>query len=69
MIKIYNILGEEIRTLANKEQPAGIGIVSWDGKDFADTAVASGIYFIRFEVSAKEKGVIYQQVRKMMLVH
>jgi len=43
-IKIYNLLGHEIRTLVNAKQPAGMYQVNWDGKDHRGSEVASGVY-------------------------
>jgi PKD repeat protein len=51
-IKIYNILGREIRTLINKIQAPGWYLVKWDGKDNQGRLVSNGIYFYR--ISAGE---------------
>jgi len=50
-IKVYNILGQEIRTLVNERQGAGFYRVIWDGKNNAGQAVSSGIYLYRMETS------------------
>ncbi|MFQ5751469.1 MAG: FlgD immunoglobulin-like domain containing protein [bacterium] len=47
ILKIYNILGEEVRTIVNAEQPAGIRTVVWDGKNNAGEYVGSGLYYYR----------------------
>ena len=44
---IYDLLGRHIRTLVDKEQPAGAYQVSWDGKDEIGYEVASGIYLYK----------------------
>jgi hypothetical protein len=44
-LKLYNILGKEVRELVNKRQVKGNYWVSWDGKDKQGKEVASGIYF------------------------
>jgi hypothetical protein len=46
-LKIYNILGQEIRTLVNDFKPAGKYTVVWDGKDNNGNAVGSGIYLYK----------------------
>jgi hypothetical protein len=46
-IKIYNILGQEVRNLVNERQEAGYKIIGWDGKDDHGMEVSSGIYFYR----------------------
>ena len=61
-LKIYNILGQEIRTLVNEEQTAGFHSVLWDGKNNAGVHVTSGLYF--FKIVARE----FSQTRKMLLL-
>ncbi len=43
-LKVFNILGQEIRTLINSEVTPGEKSVVWDGKNNAGTVVNSGIY-------------------------
>ena len=43
-IKIYNILGQEVRTLVDKEQTMGEYKVIWDGKNNSGIPLSSGIY-------------------------
>jgi len=59
-LKIYNILGQEVRTLVSKSQEAGYHTVRWDGKDNTNRKVSSGIYFYRleFERFAKIKAML-----------
>jgi len=45
-VKIYNALGEEIRTLFAGEQNPGEHSLRWDGKDNRGTAVSSGTYVL-----------------------
>ncbi len=44
-LKIFNLLGQEVRVLAHGLQSAGRHTASWDGKDAAGIPVNSGIYF------------------------
>jgi flagellar hook assembly protein FlgD len=48
-LKIYNLLGQCIRTLVNENQSSGNHSTIWDGKDEKGREVASGIYFYRLE--------------------
>jgi subtilisin-like proprotein convertase family protein len=48
-LKIYNILGQEVRTLVNKNETAGFKSVVWNGKDNMGKAVSSGLYIYRLE--------------------
>ena len=49
-LDIYNVLGEQIRTLVDHEQRStGRYSVVWDGKDRNGNIVGSGMYFYRLE--------------------
>jgi spore coat protein A len=61
-LKIYNVLGQEIRTLASGDYPAGEHVVAWDGKDARGGVVSSGMYFYRLFAGDQA------QMRKMMLI-
>ncbi len=50
-IKIYDILGREVRTLINSEQTAGYKSVQWDGKDVFGNTSGSGLYIYRISAS------------------
>lgn len=50
VLSIYNILGQNIRTLIDKNQGAGCRAVLWDGKTDRGKDVASGIYFYRLQI-------------------
>jgi hypothetical protein len=61
-LKIYNMLGAELRTLIDDVRSPGFNSVVWDGKDNQGGLVSSGIYFYRLQ---SENDV---QIKKMMLV-
>ena len=42
---IYNVLGQNVRTLVDVHQPAGTYMVMWDGKDNHGNKLSSGVYF------------------------
>jgi flagellar hook assembly protein FlgD len=50
ILKIYNNLGQEVRTLVNGAQEPGIKSIVWDGKNDLGQAVSSGIYLYRLRV-------------------
>lgn len=53
-LKIYNVLGQEIRTLVDEFKPAGQYTVQWDGKNDRSGETASGIYIMRLSAGANE---------------
>ena len=48
-LNIYNILGQKVRTLIDKEQTIGHKKVIWDGKNDKGEVVSSGVYFYRIK--------------------
>jgi hypothetical protein len=46
-LKIYDILGQEVATLANENLKAGVYNATWDARNSAGTKVVSGTYFCR----------------------
>jgi hypothetical protein len=63
-LTIYNILGQEIKSLTNERQLPGRHIVYWDGTDQYSVPVASGVYLYRLEVS----GIEFVKSGKMILM-
>ncbi|MFA7361957.1 MAG: T9SS type A sorting domain-containing protein [Candidatus Kapaibacterium sp.] len=56
-LRIYDVLGREVRTLVNEVKTAGYHTVDFDGSQFS-----SGIYFYRLETNG------FSDIRKMMLI-
>ncbi len=46
-VRIYNALGQVVKTLVGKTVPAGRHQVTWNGKDDSGKPVASGMYFCK----------------------
>ena len=44
-LKIYNLLGKEVKTLVSRDQSAGEHFATWNGNDESGKAVSSGVYF------------------------
>ncbi len=61
-LKVYNILGQEVRTLVDEKQVPGHYSVSWDGRDSRGKGVSSGIYIYRLDAGG------YSSSRKMVLL-
>ncbi|MBA7522125.1 hypothetical protein ES705_14239 [subsurface metagenome] len=60
VLKIYNILGQEVKTLVNEKQAIGQKTVIWDGRDNQGRTIGSGIYFCRLQAGA------YEQSKKLV---
>ncbi|MBN2000695.1 hypothetical protein JW935_24310 [candidate division KSB1 bacterium] len=50
-LKVFSSIGQEIKTLLKKTCRPGHYVISWDGTDESNMAVASGIYLFRIESS------------------
>ncbi|MFH0735319.1 MAG: alpha-amylase family glycosyl hydrolase [bacterium] len=61
-LKIYDILGNEIKTLVNGYQYSGSYTLTWSGDNNSGTKVSSGVYF--YSLQTNNKNI----TRKMMLV-
>ena len=48
-VSIFNLLGNEIRTLVNEQKEAGVHSILWNGKDNAGREVATGAYLYRIK--------------------
>ena len=63
VLRVYNLLGQEVRTLVRDRQPAGRYNVPWSGTDDRGVSVSSGIYFYQVSVAGK-----FQGARRLMLL-
>lgn len=62
-LRVFDVLGREVRTLINNEEyAAGVGNVIWDGTNATGQQVVSGVYFYTLRFGNFEK------TNKMMLV-
>jgi Zn-dependent metalloprotease len=48
ILRIYNLAGEEVRTLVNKKQAAGFKTTNWDGRNENGMRVSSGLYILTY---------------------
>jgi hypothetical protein len=62
LLKIYNILGKEVKELAYTKQGRGTYQVNWDGKDNSGRGVSSGIYFYQLKEGDNK------ETRKLVLI-
>jgi 5'-nucleotidase / UDP-sugar diphosphatase len=61
-LKIYNTVGQLIKTLVDETQASGIHSINWDGKNEFGGEVASGVYL--YQLKSKNSS----EKRKMLLV-
>ncbi|UCE20265.1 MAG: T9SS type A sorting domain-containing protein [Gemmatimonadota bacterium] len=54
-LKVYNILGHEVRTLVDGPKTPGYYTVTWDGRDEEGNEVSSGVYFYRLHTGQFER--------------
>jgi subtilisin-like proprotein convertase family protein len=61
-LRVYDVAGQVVATLLDRELSAGPHVATWDGRDRSGNPVASGLYFYRL-TSAEGQGV-----RRLLLV-
>ena len=61
-LKIYNLLGQEVRILVDEVQEVGCYTVTWNGRDGEDRSVPSGLYLYRLTAGR------FTSVRHMLLL-
>ncbi|MBL0106276.1 MAG: SBBP repeat-containing protein [Ignavibacteria bacterium] len=64
-LKVYDVLGQEVKTLVNENKPAGRYEVTFNGADFP-----SGVYFYRLVVSPSNpmESDVFTDVKRMVLI-
>jgi len=55
--KVYNVKGQEVRTLINTHQPAGRNSVFWNGRDNQGQRQSQGVYFLRLHAGGEVSSV------------
>jgi hypothetical protein len=61
-LKVFDVNGALVRTLADGTQTAGAHEIRWDGRDDRGASVSSGVYFYRLSTGG------FTQTRKMVLL-
>ncbi|MXX39554.1 MAG: T9SS type A sorting domain-containing protein, partial [Gemmatimonadetes bacterium] len=61
-LEVFNVLGQHVATLIDREQPVGWHTATWHGTDAAGRAVAAGLYLYRIS------GIGLSETRRMVLV-
>ena len=67
-VTVYDILGQEIATLANRQAyGAGNHALIWDGRNNAGRMMSTGVYLYRMEAFSGGKA-IFQDARKLIML-
>ncbi|MFN0158127.1 MAG: S8 family serine peptidase [Bacteroidota bacterium] len=66
-LRVFDLLGREVRLLAEGNQNAGYFSAEWDGRNMNGSPVSSGMYFYRLEARSVS-GQVFTSLRKMMLM-
>ena len=61
-LEVYNVRGQLVSRLVEKELPAGFHRVSWNGRDRRGNALSSGVYIYRLKAGS------FVETRKMILM-
>jgi hypothetical protein len=61
-LKVYNVSGALVRTLANENRSSGGHTITWDGRNDAGESVSSGVYFYKLVTNN------FSQTKKMVLL-
>lgn len=68
-LKIYDILGREVRSLFDVETKGpGIYQVRWDGRDAQGRLVGSGVYLYQLRLQPTGRGAVESYTRRMLLL-
>ncbi|HZY09908.1 MAG TPA: YCF48-related protein, partial [Bacteroidota bacterium] len=69
VLKIYNVLGQEVKTLADEIQEMGFKETEWKGTNSSGYFLPSGVYLYRLETSSLiTPGKVFTKVKKMLLI-
>ncbi|MEL6822152.1 MAG: FlgD immunoglobulin-like domain containing protein, partial [Calditrichota bacterium] len=67
-IRIFNIIGQEVRNMEIGKMEAGLQSATWNGTDARGFRVSSGIYLYQLEVLNADGRLQRSKTRKMLLV-
>ena len=68
-LEVYNVKGQKIKTLVNKEMSAGTHSVIWNGDDDSGNKVSSGVYFSKIGLTSDSiNDGKFTSTKKMLLL-
>lgn len=66
-IQVFDVLGQEVATLASGTMSSGSHSVTWNGRDRGGRPLAAGMYFCRMDAIGPGSGA-FHQLRRMTLI-
>jgi hypothetical protein len=67
-LSVFNILGQEVAVLTNREFPAGIQTVEWSATAKSGAPVAPGVYFFRMRATGMDTRKEFTQTQKVLFI-
>ena len=67
-LKIYNVLGQEVKTLVSERQPNGLKTSFWNAATNSGNTAASGVYFARLVAQSLVSSATYYATIKLVLM-
>ncbi len=52
-LRVYNAVGQLVRTLVDRVEPPGVRTAEWDGRDGSGRRVASGVYYCHLRAEGR----------------
>jgi flagellar hook assembly protein FlgD len=66
-LKVYNLLGQEVRTLVSAARESSLKTIEWNGTNNSGNILASGVYFARLNAKSIDNTISYTETRKLVL--
>lgn len=66
-VTVFNVLGQKVVTLVDRQTPPGAFTTQWNGCDDRGMPVSSGVYYVRMNASFG-RGESFTQMRKIVLM-
>jgi hypothetical protein len=67
-LSIYNVAGQKVSTLIDREVKAGYHSVAWNGLDGSGNVVSKGVYFYRLVGMSQDGKSRYSETKRMIIV-
>ncbi|MDZ7292347.1 MAG: SBBP repeat-containing protein [candidate division KSB1 bacterium] len=67
-LSIYSVTGQLVRTLVDREMPAGWQTVRWNGRDQSGSVAAAGVYLYRIVVQGRNGEIVFNETKRMTVL-